>query len=299
MRSRAALAASAALALILASSVAACRDPASAPAASPRRIVAVAPSLTEILFALGLGDRVVGVGDYSRWPPEAAAKPRIGGLYNPRLETIVALEPDLAVMLPSETELASKLADLGIEILTVESETVDDVGRAIRRIAERCGAAAVGEELAAKLERELAPDPLPGAPTVMLSVARERGRLAGVLVAGPGTFLDELATRLGAVNVFADAPIPYPQVGVEEILERRPRAIVELAPEPLTEEEARELARDWEELEGLPAVAAGCVRVVAGEHTVLPGPRLPRLYRELEAALLACPSIAGAGLGER
>ncbi len=288
----------AALAAALALS-AACRGPASAPEASPRRIVAVAPSLTEILFALDLGDRVVAVGDYSRWPPEVESKPRVGGLYDPRLETIVALEPDLAVMLPSEAELASKLAGLGIEVLTVPSETVDDVGRAIRRIAGRCGVAAAGEELAARFERELAPDPLPGAPAVLLSVARERGRLADVLVAGPGTFLDELTARLGAVNVFADAPIPYPQVGIEEILERRPRAIVELAPEPLGEHEARDLARDWERLDGLPAVAAGCVAVVAGEHTVLPGPRLPRLYRELRAALEACPAIAAAGPGAR
>ncbi len=290
MRFAAALVASLAL-------VAACQRTASAPEASPRRIVAVAPSLTEILFELGLGDRVVAVGDYSRWPPEVESKPRVGGLYDPRLETIVALEPDLAVVLPSEADLAAKLAGLGIEVLTVPSETVDDVARAVRRVAERCGVAEAGEQLAARLERELAPDPLPGAPAVLLSVARERGRLADVLVAGPGTFLDELAARLGAVNVFADAPIPYPQVGIEEILERRPRAIVELVPEPLDEREARELTRDWERLEGLPAVAAGCVSVVAGEHTLLPGPRLPRLYRELRAALAACPSIATARPG--
>src|SRR6185295_15604866 len=88
----------------------------------PRRIVAVAPSAVELLFALGLGDRVVGVGDHVAWPPAATELPRLGGLLDPRLETVATLRPDLAVLLPSERELGERLAALGVEGLVVPHE---------------------------------------------------------------------------------------------------------------------------------------------------------------------------------
>ena len=94
------------------------------PAPLPQRIIALTPSLVETLFALGLGDRVAGVGSYVFWPPAAAARPRIGGLFDPNLERIVSLKPDLAVLLPSERDLATRLKPLGVDVLVVPDETL-------------------------------------------------------------------------------------------------------------------------------------------------------------------------------
>ncbi len=252
----------------------------------PQRIIALTPSLVEILFALGLGDRVVGVGDYVFWPPEAVSKPRIGGLFNPNLERIVSLKPDLAVLLPSERDLAGRLNPLGVEVLVVPDETLAEVEGSFLTLADRCDVPAAGKRLAARWRSELAPRPLPGPPLkVMISVGRSAGRLGEVTAAGRGTFYHELLTRLGAVNVFADAPTRYPQVGLEEIVARQPDLILELRPDPLTPEKKAAVVRDWQALPQIPAVRDGRVVVIAGDYTMLPGPRLPRLYGEMREAL--------------
>ncbi|HEX2644144.1 MAG TPA: helical backbone metal receptor [Thermoanaerobaculia bacterium] len=272
--------------------------PEKAAAAAPRRIIALTPSVTETLFALGLGDRVVGVGDYDHWPPEVNQKPRLGGLFNPNLEKIVALKPDLAVLIPSEKDLGEKLARFGVDTLTVQNESVADVEKTSVLIAERCGVPAAGRRLAAEMTAALAPRSLPGGahPKVMISVGRPAGRLADVTVAGPGTFFDELVTRLGGVNAFADSPTKYPQVPLEEIVARSPEIILELRADPLPADRIEELRRDWTALPQVGAVRTGRVEVLASDYAVIPGPRMPLLYKDLEAALSRPPRpILGVG----
>jgi len=276
---------------LVVAAVAAAPGAAAAPAmpadASPRRIVSLAPSLTETLFALGLGGRVVGVDDYSVWPAAAAAKARIGGLFNPNLEKIVSLRPDLAVLLPSEHDVAAKLRGLGVASLIVPVETLADVERSFLAIARRCGVAPAGERLAAAWRAELAPQPVPGGLEVMLSVGRQPGRLTGILAAARGTFLDELLARLGGVNVFASAATRYPQVGLEEVVARAPQVILELRSDPAPPALAAALVRDWCQLPTVPAVRDGRIQVIAGDYVLVPGPRLPLLYRAMRGALLA------------
>ena len=278
-------AAAAALVLAAASRAAPSPDRAPAAGAAPRRIVAIAPSAAELVWALGLGDRVVGVGDYVTFPPEALALPRLGGLLDPRLETVAALRPDLAILLPSQRELGERLAALGVPVLEVPHESLADVERAAEAIAARAGVPEAGRRFAADWRRALAPAPLPRRAAVVLVVTREPGALGRPLVAGPGTFLDEIVALLGLRNVFADAPVAWPQVGLEEILARRPDVIVELQAQEPSATVAEALRRDWRALPGIPAVAEGRIVVLGGEHALVPGPRLPRLYRELRAAL--------------
>src|SRR3954470_650168 len=201
----------------------------------PRRIIALTPSVTETLFALGLGERVVGVGDYNRWPPEAACKPRLGALFNPNLERIVSLKPDLAVLIPSERGLGAKLKPLGIDVLVVPDESLADVQASFRIVARRCGVPKEGDRLLAEWNAGLNLPRLPGQPPkVLISVGRRSGQLGEITVAGPNTYLDELLRRLGGQNVFADAPTLYPQIGLEEIVARKPDVILELRADPLS-----------------------------------------------------------------
>lgn len=264
---------------------------------SPRRIVVLAPSLTETLFALGLGPRVVGVGDFSHFPPEVRSRPRLGGLFDPNLERIVALHPDLAVLLPSERDLGDKLSRLGIASLVVRNESLADVEHGFTAIADRCGVPETGRRLAAELHRELAPrpprPPRKGAPLrVVLSVGRQAGRLTDLLVAGPGTFYDELLTRLGARNAFADAPVRYPQVALEEVLTRAPDVILEIREDLPSPAVVRQLTTEWWGLPQLQAASRAQVFVLAGDYVVVPGPRLPRLYREMGQILDAAATTA-------
>ncbi len=253
----------------------------------PQRIVALAPSNVEILFALGLGGRVVGVGNYCTYPPETSSRPQLGGLFDPNLEALVALRPDLVVLAVSERDLAAKVAGLGIPSLVVGSDGVREIAAAIPTIADRCGVAEAGHGLLARFEHDLAPlPPRPGPPPrVLVTFERSPGRIAEVLAAGPGSYPAELLARAGVVNVVADAPSAYPKLSLETILARKPDFILELSGEEPSQELTERLLADWQAYPEIPAVAAGRVRILAGSHTLVPGPRLPLLYRQLQEAL--------------
>lgn len=254
-------------------------------ASLPQRVVTIAPSVTEMMYVLGLGDRVVGVGDYARWPPEVAGKPRLGGLFDSRLEAITGLSPDLAVLLPSEERLRSQLEKLGVETLTVRSDSIEDVEEMAREIGKRFGAAEASARFLEEWRQELVPRTASSPARVLLSVTRDPGRMADVLVSGPDTFLHDLIERLGAINVMADARLSYPEVSLEEVILRRPDVVIELQATPGNYDDLR---FDWAQLAIEVPLTGICVQVVAGDHVLIPGPRLPRLYRELEQALTEC-----------
>jgi iron complex transport system substrate-binding protein len=254
---------------------------AAGPPAAPRRIVSMSPNVTEILFALGLGERVVGVDDFSQHPPEAAAKPRLGGFVDPDLERIVTLRPDLAVMLESQAELGRELERLGIDVLRVDNQDLEDVAESMVAIGRRAGAGERGAALARDFRAALAPRPVADGERVMIAVGRTPGATGEVMVAGPGSYPYEMVARLGAENVFADLGSRYATVGAEEVVARAPERVLELHWQDLDAAAEAAMAEDWRRLLG-PDVE---VAVVDGPAVVVPGPRLPTVYDRLEAAL--------------
>ena len=136
----------------------------------PQRIVTWAPNLTEAIDVLGLSSRLVGTDDFSRHTPEIAALPKLGGLFNPNLELLAAIRPDLVIALPSSKDVATRAEALGIEVLVVRSEDLDDVEAGLRTIAERCGVAERGLEIAARLRHELEPRSVAAGTRVFLVV---------------------------------------------------------------------------------------------------------------------------------
>jgi len=227
------------------------------------------------------------VGNYTSWPPEALELPKLGGLVDADLEAIVELKPDLLIALPSEGTIATKVAALGVEVLRVDSDNLADVEAAIATIAKRCGVHEAGERFLSQWRQQLEPRTRTGdPPRVLLSIARPAGPPREIFTGGPGSFPHELLVRLGAVNVLGDAAAPYPTVGLEEILARQPEVIIELR---TLEPSPDALRRDWLEFADLPAVRDGRIEIVAGSHTMIPGPRLAQLYAELEAALSEDP----------
>ena len=243
-----------------------------APTATPhavRRIVSLAPSSTEILYAIGAGDRVVGVDQYSDWPPEAATVQRVGSDLNPSVERILALKPDVVFIATSANsrELPAELERLGVRVVISHVDTLDDVWRDIAATGDAVGSHDAGAALVDKLRARVAATharvaALP--PTKALVVVWANP----LTVAGGHSFVDDAIRAAGGENIAGDTTQPYPQFSVERMLARAPEVIVvgshkggpSLA--PLTAHAS------------LPAVKNGRVHPVDGDLLFRPGPRL-------------------------
>jgi len=246
----------------------------------PQRIVSLAPSVTEVLFGVGLGPRVVGVTDWCEWPPEAAGLPSVGGHIDPNYEAVAALEPDLVVLESIHTAAAERLTALDIPYLAVEHRTVAGILDSITAIGKNCGADSTAAELRREMEsrleavrRRVADRPRPRALVVVGRTLGE-GRVGDVYVAGGGTFLGELLELAGGENAYGGRQVKYPTISAEGLLRLDPDIIIELAPEYADSPERKaELEAAWLGLEGMSAADCGQVRIFTDGWMLLPGPR--------------------------
>jgi iron complex transport system substrate-binding protein len=191
-----------------------------------RRIVSLSPAITELIFALGAGDRLVGRTTWCDYPPAARAVVSVGDALNPNIEAVTARRPDLVILYRSAlTETAAQqLERLGIAAAVVRQDRLEDIARAARLVGRLTGRSAVGDSLAGSLERLIAaPRPTP------------RARLAFIvwdtppMVIGGGSYLDQLASLAGAANVFHDIPSASATVSLETLAARDPDLIAVLA----------------------------------------------------------------------
>jgi iron complex transport system substrate-binding protein len=230
---RAARATAAAILAAVAVSCAPARRPSDAAA---RRIVSLAPSITELLFAIGAGDRVVGRTTWCDYPPAALAIASVGDGLHPNVEAIVARSPDLVLLYPSSsnTGAVERLRALGIAADTIRMDRLADVITGARRFGRITGTARRADSLAAAFATALdsaRATAIPGPRTRVLLLAWD----APPMVIGGGSFQHELVTLAGADNVFADLAPPSGQVSLETIAARDPDLVVllgETAPEP-------------------------------------------------------------------
>lgn len=256
--------------------------------AVPRRIISLAPSVTETLFALGLGERVAGVTDYCDYPRAAARLPRVGGYITPNYEAVAALRPDLAVLLPEHADVRPKIAALGVEILPMDSRSVQGILDGMRRIGGRCGdperAARLTEELEAGLSRVGRAAAGRPRPRVFLCVGRAAGPggLRSLHAAGPGGLHHDLILRAGGANAVPPGPASYPLFSAEAVLRLDPDVIVEFAPR---QGDPAALRREWGALRSLSAVRGDRVFVFTHDFLSVPGPRLVRFIEDLARAL--------------
>lgn len=252
-------------------------------AASPQRIISTSPSITEMLYALGLGDRVVGVTSYCHYPDEVHAKPKIGNYLRPDLETIVSLRPDLVVALAEHGELHPRLKRLGLKVLALQHNDLAGIYRSIKELSERAGVPERGVALVKAIQDDLEAirrraDKLPRRSTLFI-VGRTPGAIQGVVAVGSGPFLTELIEIAGGDNMLAEAGQHYPQISRETILVRRPEVVLDMgdmaATEGVTDEHKRSVVALWKrEFPDIPAVTSGRAYAVADDRYVVPGPRV-------------------------
>jgi len=249
---------------------------------APQRIVSTAPSITELLYALGLGDRVVGVDRFSRYPVEALRKPKIGDYANPNLETIASLRPDLVIIPVNPAKLAERLAVLRLKVLEIDQESVAKLYESFRIVGETAGAGAEAAKLASTVRLQLDAIRARAAPLkrtrMMFVVGRTPNRLDGLIVVGQASYLNEIITLAGGENVFRDAVASYPGVSLEEVLARNPDVILDMGDMAdtvgVTDQHKREVTGLWERLASVNAVKQHRVHAVASDIYVVPGPRV-------------------------
>ena len=248
----------------------------------PTRIVSTAPSITEMLYALELGDRVVGVTTYCHYPPEVRNKPKVGTYLNPNFETTLSLRPDLVVVLKEHRELGERLRGFGLPVLDLQHNTLEEIYQSMLTIGKRTGAGKIAETRVASIRARLEAvrKRAAGLPrrSVMFIVGRTPATVEDLMAVGSDSFLNELIDIAGGRNVFEDAIAHYPRIPREEVYARRPEVIIDMGDmadtDHVTEQHRRGVAGLWEQFPKLPAVKTGRVYAVANDIFVVPGPRV-------------------------
>jgi ABC-type Fe3+-hydroxamate transport system substrate-binding protein len=247
---------------------------------SPRRIVSLNPTTTELLFAVGAGARLVGRSRACDYPEAAADVPNLGDGFPPAVEAVAAVRPDLVVLYHSagNAAAAERLRQLGIPTLRLRTDRLADVARAARLLGSAVGAARAGDSVATRLEAELAVErsaerrTAGGTPVVLLAWDQP------VIALGVGSFVSELVELAGGRNVFADLATASAPVSLEAIAARQP-AVVVLAGSEMPGLEHRP---EWRALR---AVRAGRVLRLTESSANRPSPRAPEAIRSLRARL--------------
>jgi iron complex transport system substrate-binding protein len=237
---------------------------------TPQRIISLAPSNTEILFALGLGDKVVGVTTWSDYPPEAADKEQVGEYATPDIEKIVALNPDLIlVAYGTPMDVINSMVGLGLTVFGIKTTDLDDLLNDIRRVGEitdkEMEAQALTSEMASKIQAVTnQTEELEQRPRVFYIVWGSEG--SALWTAGSGTFINELIEKAGGVNICQNIT-GYATISIEEVIARDPEIII-----------TSELSYDWAlnatELASTNASQTDRIFTCNDDLVQRPGPRL-------------------------
>jgi iron complex transport system substrate-binding protein len=261
-----------------------------AAAEPPHRIVSLIPAVTEMIFAMGDGGRVVGVSNYDRFPSEVDRIRKVGGLLDPDVEGILSLKPDLVIVYATQKELIQRLDRARLPYFSYEHRALPDIITTIRAVGTRIGSTSSADAVASAMERSLATiraatSSLPH-PTTMLVFGRDPSSLRNVYASGGYGFLHDMLEIAGGRNVFGDIERQSVQASTEMILTRRPEVIIELkyGDSSTTVDVPREL-NAWESLASVPAVKAHRVTILVGNDFVVPGPRIVGATRKLAATL--------------
>jgi iron complex transport system substrate-binding protein len=250
-----------------------------APAAQPpQRIVSLAPSVTETLFALGFGNRLVGVTTSCDYPAEAQKIAKIGGFMSPSLEVIVAKRPDLVLGVSSATDpvKAREMERLGLRVHLISLAGVNDILNSIKTIARLLEKPEAGERLVRKITLQI------DRVARRIAGASRRATLLAVgirpLVAvGGKNFIDELITLAGGENIARDAAQPWLNLPDEVVVAKAPQVIIEAG----MGSERSEAAKHWRDLKSIPAVKEGRVYAYPSDKILRPGPRIGEGLEEI------------------
>lgn len=255
--------------------------------ARPQRIVSIVPSVTEMLFAMGAGPRVIGVGNFDRYPPEALTRTKVGGLIDPDVERIISLKPDLVVVYGTQTDLRTQMERASIPIFLYQHAGLSDITSTIRDLGARIGNVKESSALANQIEADVAAVKRRVAgrprPRTLLVFGRDTETLRGIYASGGIGFLHDMLEAAGGANVFADVPRQSIQTTSELAVARAPDVIVEIGVDTASSA-GRNLAA-WNALPSIPAVRTKRIYQLRGDGMMNPGPRISQSVRRMAEVL--------------
>jgi iron complex transport system substrate-binding protein len=267
-------------------------------AQAPQRIVSTSPSITETLFALGLGSRVIGVSNYCHFPPEVDWLPRVGTYLKPNVEVIARLKPDLVFVQRLPNQVRDQLRGLSIRVAEIESGDLQKNLSSMRAIGQAAGAERAANDLVEHIKTELSSLTKARAgrepATVAFIVGRTPGRLEGLVAVGGSSFLSELMASAGGRNIFADSNQDYVKISLELLVRRNPDVLIDMgdmsATVAVTEQAKRTIVDMWSSRSELKAARERRVYAVASDIFVVPGPRMVEAARAFAAMFDPAPA---------
>jgi len=246
--------------------------------------VSTSPSITETLFALGIGDRVVGVSQFCNYPPEVQKLPKIGSYIKPDAEAIARLAPDLVVLERNSSALTERLYTLHIAFIEVPHSTLEDIFAEIQIIGKAAGVPDRSASLIAQIKGSL--DAIQSkakampSPRVLMIVDREQGTLNNLIAVGPDNYVNQILEIAGGTNVLAKSGVPqYPRISLETVLRENPDVVIDISGTQEAEA-ARRASREatvalWSQYREMAAVRNNRVYAGTTDSLVVPGPRTP------------------------
>ena len=239
----------------------------------PQRIVSLAPSITETLYYLGIGDRVVGVTQFSYYPPEATLKPKVGSYVDVNVEKILTLSPDLVIgtMDGNEAEKVFLMEEAGIAVFIVNPRNVRQAVETVATVGHVCGASEKGAALSLQLSKRV--DDI---------IAKTKGRkktlvflqinLKPIMTVNRNTYLNDLIQMAGGENIAKDEPITYPRISLEEVIRKKPEDIIISSMD--RGGQFQEAKREWQRWTTIPAVKNKRVHLIDSDLVDRPSPRI-------------------------
>ncbi len=264
---------------------------ATAEARACTRIVSLAPSITEVVYELGLGDRLVGVTRFCRYPTQAQAVAKVGGLFDLNIEQLVSLKPSHVFVLNENSDALRLLRRFGINIVQIDHRTVGGIHQSFSTIGETCGASVRAQAALRDFEqreRDLK-ERLRGVPPlqtlVVVGRTHEGSRLSGVYVSGNDGFYSDILSLVGSTNVNKQRTVAVPTISPEGLLSLGAQAIVEIVSENDGPVDEAKLQSFWMQYPRNPAVAEGRVAILSEDYASIPGPRYILLAERLARVL--------------
>jgi iron complex transport system substrate-binding protein len=255
---------------------------------SPQWVISLAPSITETLFALDAGDKVVAVTDYCQYPNQVKKLPKVGGYLDPNLEQIVRLKADIVILLERQQSLNRQLQQLGIQTLSIDNSSLTgirnsiiDIGSAVNKVSSARHLVSEFDNRLEAIKQKVRDQP---EPTVLLAIAHSSHTdfLDKVYIAGQQDFYNDLLSFVGAKNVFHGPNIKVPAVSTEGLLRLNPQIIVDIFPgEEVYSPDLTKLRQQWQRLDKMDAISNKQLHIIQADYAVIPGPRIIQLAEDL------------------
>ncbi len=259
---------------------------------SCQRIIALSPSMVEIIYGLGLEARLVGVSRYANYPPQAKTKPSVGGYLDLHMEKVLSLDPDCILLLKEQEELSKRMHRLGIHTITVDHGDTKGILESIHTIGKGLGAAGRADDLLRAIQTRIRqlnsthPDIDPK-PRVLICISRDLSakHLQQVIIAGSAGYHRELVGMAGGVNAY-EGSIPFPSLSREKLIALQPDFIIDLVNTETWHKIGKErLLAPWYALREMKAVSNRRVFILHGDQHMIPGPRFPDTLEQITRAI--------------